>query len=496
MTPADLSRTVLHAVRRAVDEDVLRAPVPARVRVERTRPGGSGDYACAVALQLAGEAGLPALEVARILRERVAAEPGIGRVEVTGPGFLSFTLDAPADRDRAVLDAVRERGLAYGHGDALRGEALQLHHAREVRAAVTADAVRRLLTAQGARVRVGCEEAGVVEEEEWGRLGAGPDGYGPDADGPDADGPDADGPGADVPDVYGAGAYGPDADGPGADGAGAPERIVIRPVPAGATGAELLARLGRDAARWGLLRPAAHDRAPLGPDLLVQGEANPLFRVRYAYARTRALTRNAAALGFAAAPEGAPPAGPSAGRDPDPRVDPTPYARPTAAGLEPAAHGSPVPATPYAEPGPYAEPAPYAVPATPDAEPGPYAELAALCSEPGPDAEPAPYAGLPVPYSELVPYAEPPARPLLDLLADHPGVLLAAARHRAPDRVARQLEAVAHAFFDFHDACPPLPLGDEKPSAAHRSRLALAEAAGTVLAGGLSLLGISAPAHL
>ncbi|NEE44301.1 arginine--tRNA ligase, partial [Streptomyces sp. SID8455] len=42
----------------------------------------------------------------------------------------------------------------------------------------------------------------------------------------------------------------------------------------------------------------------------------------------------------------------------------------------------------------------------------------------------------------------------------------------------------------------PLPSGDEKPSAAHRSRLALAEAAGTVLAGGLSLLGISAPAHL
>ncbi|PWS44180.1 hypothetical protein DKT74_12695, partial [Streptomyces sp. ZEA17I] len=198
----------------------------------RTRPGGSGDYACAVALQLAGEAGLPALEVARILRERVAAEPGIGRVEVTGPGFLSFTLDAPADRDRAVLDAVRGRGLAYGHGDALRVEALQLHHAREVRAAVTADAVRRLLTAQGARVRVGCEEAVATEEEEWGRLGVGSDVYGPGAYGPDADGPDA---------------HGPDV-----DGAGAPERIVIRPVPAGATGAELLARLGRDAARWGL----------------------------------------------------------------------------------------------------------------------------------------------------------------------------------------------------------------------------------------------------
>ncbi|WP_430478238.1 ArgS-related anticodon-binding protein NrtL [Streptomyces sp. P11-1] len=426
MTPADLSRTVLHAVRRAVDEDVLRAPVPARVRVERTRPGGSGDYACAVALQLAGEAGLPALEVARILRERVAAEPGIGRVEVTGPGFLSFTLDAHADRDRAVLDAVREGGLAYGHGVAFRGEALQLYHAREVRAAVTADAVRRLLAAQGARVRVGCEEAGAAEEEEWERLGASPDAYGPDVSGPDVPGPD----------VY---------------GAGAPERIVIRPVPAGATGAELLERLGPDAARWGLLRPAAHDRAALGPDLLVQGEANPLFRVRYAYARTRALTRNAAALGFTAEPEGALPAGPPAGRGFAPHAGQAPSAEPVAAGAEPPAHGSPEPVAPSVGTAPHAGPAPY---------------------------------------------GEPPARPLLDLLADHPGVLLAAARHRAPDRVARQLEAVAHAFFDFHDSCPPLPMGDEKPSAAHRSRLALAEAAGTVLAGGLSLLGISAPAHL
>ncbi|MFD3645587.1 ArgS-related anticodon-binding protein NrtL [Streptomyces cyaneofuscatus] len=367
MTPADLSRTVLHAVHRAVAENALRAPVPARVRVERTRPGGSGDYACAVALQLAGDAGLPALEVARILRERVAAEPGIGRVEITGPGFLSFTLDAPGDSDRAVLHAVREQGSAYGHGGALRDEVLRFHHAREVRAAVTADAVRRLVVSQGARVRISCEEAG---EAEWGLLGVTVDAYGTPPATPSA------------------------------------PLTPIRPVPAGATAGELLERLGPDATRWGLLRPASHDRAPLGDGLLVQGEANPLFLIRYAYARTRALTRGAAALGFTSASDAAPEA-PSA---------------------------------------------------------------------------PAPYEG--------------PARPLLDLLADHPRVLLTAARHRAPDRVARHLEAVAHAFFDFHDSCPPLPWGDEKPSAAHRSRLALAEAAGTVLAGGLSLLGIRAPAHL
>ncbi|MEF2527182.1 DALR anticodon-binding domain-containing protein [Streptomyces sp. CS62] len=37
------------------------------------------------------------------------------------------------------------------------------------------------------------------------------------------------------------------------------------------------------------------------------------------------------------------------------------------------------------------------------------------------------------------------------------------------------------------------PSGTRNPSAAHRARLALAEAAGAVLAGGLALLGIDAP---
>ncbi|WP_461028006.1 P1 family peptidase, partial [Streptomyces sparsus] len=63
-------------------------------------------------------------------------------------------------------------------------------------------------------------------------------------------------------------------------------------------------------------------------------------------------------------------------------------------------------------------------------------------------------------------------------------------------RLAHRLEAAADAFFDFHDAHPVLPRGDEKPEAAHRSRLALAEATGTVLAGGLARLGVSAPNHL
>ncbi len=81
-------------------------------------------------------------------------------------------------------------------------------------------------------------------------------------------------------------------------------------------------------------------------------------------------------------------------------------------------------------------------------------------------------------------------------IAEYPGVVEAAARHRAPDRVARHLEVTADAWLRCHDVCPPLPVGEEKPSAVHRARLALAEAAGTVLAHGLHLLGISTPERL
>ncbi|MET9518573.1 ArgS-related anticodon-binding protein NrtL [Streptomyces sp. NPDC002994] len=326
MTPAELSRTVLRAVRRAVDEDVLRAPVPDRAVVERPRPGGRGDYATNVALKLAGPAGRPAHEVAEILRavlmEMGVGEGGIVDVEVTGPGFLNLTL--AEDAHASVVRTVLSQGHAYGHGRALAGDVVR------VGSGPHADAVARLVHAQGGTVV---------------RTSA------------------TDVPGADLGDLGDLEA--------------------------------LRARLGRDGATWRLLWPTA-TAAP--DDLLVQRETNPLFRVRYAHARCRALVRNATALGFMG--------------DGDGRVG-----------------------------------------------------VREGCG-------------------------------VARVLADYPGILEAAARHRAPDRLARHLDMAAEAFFRFHDTHPVLPLGDEKPSVAHRSRLALAEATGTVLAGGLSLLGVSAPEHL
>ncbi|MFH9571551.1 ArgS-related anticodon-binding protein NrtL [Streptomyces sp. NPDC017230] len=357
MTPVELSRTVLHAVRRAVDAGELSVAVPARAVVAPPGPGGCGDYATNIALQLARPAGQPPRRVAEVLRPYLVDVDGITDVVLTGPGFLNISLHgtAPAVLVEEILRHGPRYGYGYGHGRAdgtgrESGRIVQLHCPHELRAVVVAEAAARVLRSQGVRVRTSC--AAPLAPAWTAVLGVRVDAEGPAP--------------ADLP-------------------------VSVRPVPAPADPLPL----GRDAGRWALLHPAGHDRPRIGDEHLRQREGNPLFRVRYAHARTRALSRNAADLRFA--------------------------------------------------------------------------------------AEPGPMAG-------------GTAQELVAALAGHPRVLAAAAAHRAPDRLARHLVTVADAALPFLPTV--LPRGGEKPSAAHRARLALAEAVGAVLAGGLSLLGIDAPDHL
>ncbi|MFF8195917.1 ArgS-related anticodon-binding protein NrtL [Streptomyces bobili] len=359
MTPVELSHSVLHAVRCAVDDGELSVVVPSRVVVGRPGPGGCGDYATNIALQLARPAGQPPLRVAALLRAYLAREAGVTDVEITGPGFLNISLDRAATSAALVRRILRE-GLRYGHTGTVAGQVFVLCVPYEVRAEVLADVLARMVGSQGGRVEV--EHGGAVN---------------------------------------------------------------LRPVPA----PEDPAFLGPDAARWALLHPAPHDRPRITADHLVQRESNPLFRIRYAHARTRAVSRNAADLGFTTT---------------GPETDVT-----THVATDVATHVATHVVTDVAE------------------------------------VEEVEAAGAPE---------------LARLLADHPRVLATAVAlphadaQAAPSRLTRHLIALADATLVHLPAV--LPRGDEKPSAAHRSRLALAEAAGTVLAGGLSLLGIDAPDHL
>ncbi|MEU5886120.1 ArgS-related anticodon-binding protein NrtL [Streptomyces sp. NPDC047461] len=499
VTPVELSRTVLRAVRRAVDGGELRVTVPGRAVVTPPGPGGCGDYATNIALQLARPAGQPSEKVAEILRPHLLDTPGVTDVVVTGPGFLNISLrdTTPA----GLVEEILRRGLRYGHSDRPTGQIVRLHAPHEVRAVVVMDAIARILVSQGALVRTSSQ---APPRPEWtDLLGARVDASGtrgapapsdvdvdpetaptdaapfrvsvgasgaPEAPAaldvdvrPVATPADAapfrvsvgasgapEAPAAldvdvrpvatpadsapfrasvgasgarqaptpldvtvrPVPAPTDAAPFGASLDASDTPDAPAPLHINIRPVPAPADPTPL----GRDAARWALLHPAAHDRPRITDEHLVQRESNPLFRVRYAHARTRALSRNAADLGF----------------------DPHPHPGDVRA-------GDPHPG--HVQPG--------------DPRSG----------------DPQVTAGV-----------------LIAALADHPRILGVAATAQTPDRLARHLVTVADATLAFLPTV--LPLGDEKPSVAHRSRLALAEAAGTVLAGGLTLLGIDAPDHI
>ncbi|MEU1439768.1 ArgS-related anticodon-binding protein NrtL [Streptomyces mirabilis] len=376
MTPVELSRTVLRAVRRAVDEGELSVVVPVRAVVTPPGPGGCGDYATNIALQLARPAGRPARQVAEILRPHLTRSEGVADVAITGPGFLNIRLGGGAGA--SLVREIQRRRDAYGHGDILAGQIVPLRIPYDIRAEVVADTLVRIVATQGGRAEVHHIHIHPSRAEPAG-----------------TDLPQAKTVGTDP-----SPAEPPRTNAPQADPARPhrlhrprPQITTLRPTPA----PEDPTPLGPDAARWALLHPASHDRPRISADHLLQRESNPLFRVRYAHARTRALIRNAAALG--------------------------------------------------------------------------------CTGDPGDVPEDVPGGG------ELV-----------GALAGYPAVLTQAALHRAPDRLARHLVTTADALLAFQHTV--LPLGDEKPSAAHRARLALAEAAGTVLAGGLSLLGISAPDYL
>ncbi|MFC9295160.1 ArgS-related anticodon-binding protein NrtL [Streptomyces sp. NPDC057011] len=150
MTPADLSRCVVRAVRRAVEDGELPVgtEVPARVVVERTRPGGVGDYATPVAFQVAKGARRAPGEVAGVLARRLAGEPGVERADVTGAGFLNFTL-APLSV-AGLVDDIRARGRRYGYADrAVETEPFCWAPTAGLRQRAVHEAVVRLLRSQG-----------------------------------------------------------------------------------------------------------------------------------------------------------------------------------------------------------------------------------------------------------------------------------------------------------------------------------------------------------
>ena len=172
MNPSQLADEILAAAAAALT-DLGRDPsvLPPATSVERPRQPGHGDYASALALQVAGRAGVLPRELAQGIAGRLAASPAIESAEVAGGGFVNIRLRAAAAASVAgVIVAQRE---TYGRGTGLAGQRVNLEfvsanptgpiHIGGVRWAAVGDALARILRAQ---------DAGVVTEYYFNDAGA------------------------------------------------------------------------------------------------------------------------------------------------------------------------------------------------------------------------------------------------------------------------------------------------------------------------------------
>src|SRR6266545_1134501 len=94
VNPAQLSAAVRSAVSACIDAGEFAATPPSEVVIERPKNREHGDYATNVALRLAKDAGRPPRELAEAIASRLRTVPGVGAVDVAGPGFLNITLAA------------------------------------------------------------------------------------------------------------------------------------------------------------------------------------------------------------------------------------------------------------------------------------------------------------------------------------------------------------------------------------------------------------------
>ena len=161
MDPSQLAEAVLAAAAAALaglgaDPAVL----PPATSVERPRNPGRGDYASALALRVAKQAGVPPRELAQAIADRLIADPAVESAEVAGGGFLNIRLRPAAAA--AVVAVIVGRGAAYGRGTAQAGQRMNLEfvsanptgpvHIGHARWAAVGDSLARILRAQDAEV--------------------------------------------------------------------------------------------------------------------------------------------------------------------------------------------------------------------------------------------------------------------------------------------------------------------------------------------------------
>jgi len=120
-----LKNLINAAVKRAVDENAIKAETIPEYNLEVPQDQNHGDFAANVAMLMAKEARMSPRKIGELIAERIDfSGTDIVRIEVAGPGFLNFFLK-PGWLNRQIFD-ILESGPDYGRQDIGKGKKVQV----------------------------------------------------------------------------------------------------------------------------------------------------------------------------------------------------------------------------------------------------------------------------------------------------------------------------------------------------------------------------------
>ncbi|MDH3222647.1 MAG: arginine--tRNA ligase [Gemmatimonadota bacterium] len=147
------------ALLKAIEAAVASLGAPSReIRLERPKDSDHGDFTTNVAMTLARPLGRSPRDIAQDIRSALDGVSGLSRVEVAGPGFLNFYLDADTVGD--VLRRIRDRGDEYGRSDVGQGAAIMVEF-------VSANPTGPLHLGHGRQAALGDGIAALLEWTGW-----------------------------------------------------------------------------------------------------------------------------------------------------------------------------------------------------------------------------------------------------------------------------------------------------------------------------------------
>ena len=116
--------TVVKAIEAAVESGELPLEEIPDPSIERPRDKGHGDWATSVAMKLAKQAHMKPRDIAQAIASHIERGDFIAEVEIAGPGFINLTLTDKALQD--VIRAAREEGANFGRCNLGAGRSIQV----------------------------------------------------------------------------------------------------------------------------------------------------------------------------------------------------------------------------------------------------------------------------------------------------------------------------------------------------------------------------------